>query len=111
MYTVTLNGGKELTNLTLNGNNFISPDIIDPEVFTTEALSHVTFSGDGPFELPESADNLVLVQCIPWIEGGSAFILREVTEEEKKEAARTQEITSLELALCEVYEALMGGAM
>lgn len=108
MYTVTLNGGQAIPNLTINGNNFVSADPIDPEVFTPEALSHVEFSGEGPFTLPESADGLILVQCIPW-EGGSAFILREETEAERKAKEAEQTITDLQLALVELYETLGGG--
>lgn len=106
MYKVTLHGGVVLDNLTINGNNFVSATHIDPEVFTPEALSHVEFSGDGPY-LPESADNLVFVQCIPW-EGGSAFIIRELSEAEIEAAAKEQAITDLQLAMAELYETLGG---
>lgn len=107
MYKVTLHGGVVLDNLTINGNNFVSATHIDPEVFTPEALSHVEFSGGGPYTLPESADNLVFVQCIPW-EGGSAFILRELSEAEIEAAAKEQAITDLQLAMAELYETLGG---
>lgn len=33
MYTITLNNGTKLENLTLNGNNFISEKIIEDAVF------------------------------------------------------------------------------
>ena len=33
MYTITLNNGTKLKNLTLNGNNFISEKIIEDAVF------------------------------------------------------------------------------
>ncbi len=107
MYKVTLHDGVVLDNLTINGNNFVSATHIDPEVFTPEALSHVEFSGDDPYTLPESADNLVFVQCIPW-EGGSAFILRALSEAEIEAAEKEQTITDLQLAIAELYET-MGG--
>lgn len=107
MYKVTLHGGQVIDNLTINGNNFVSATYIDPEIFDGDALSHVEFSGDGPFTLPESADGLILEQCIPW-EGGSAFILREPWPEEIERQQQEQTITDLQLAIVELYETLGG---
>lgn len=32
-YTIVLSDGTELTGLTLNGNNFVSQEPIDPDIF------------------------------------------------------------------------------
>lgn len=106
MYTIKFGDGSELKSLGLNGNNFISPSPLEEEFFTEEKLKSVTASDeDGKeFKLKPAA----LVQCIPW-EDGSAFILREVTEEEQRQAAAAQDVTDVQQALAELYEMILGG--
>lgn len=43
IYTITLSDGTKITDLTLNGNNFISKKAIDPAIFDAN-LSTVTIS-------------------------------------------------------------------
>jgi len=101
MYTIKLNNGTVLTNLTLNGNNFISDKIIPDDIFT-DNLNEVEIS-DG--ENTQIYNDMVLV-ANRVIDGKSWFILAEKTPEMKRE----EEMSDLQLALVELYESLLGGA-
>lgn len=77
MYKIKLADGTELNNLKLNGNNFISENIIDDEVFR-DNLSTVIISNEN-----ESTEykNMKLVQNK--VHGSQSwFILVEKTKEE-----------------------------
>ena len=101
MYTIKLNNGTVLTNLTLNGNNFISDKILLDNIFT-DNLDTVEIS-DG--ENIRIYNDMVLV-ANRVIDGKSWFILAEKTPEMKRE----EEMSDLQLALVELYESLLGGA-
>lgn len=110
MYTVKLNDGRELKGLLLNGNNFISDEIIGDDVFEGN-LGAVTIT-DGNGESVEYHD-MVLVQNIT-LDGKSWFILAEMTREQKlvrdiKAAIAVGEanMTDVQLALAEIYEMLV----
>lgn len=80
MYTITLNNGTKLENLTLNGNNFISEKIIEDAVF------------DGNLERVEISDgeNTTVYEDMflasNRIDGGKSWIvLLEKTDEMKRQ--------------------------
>lgn len=78
MYKIKLADGTELDNLTLNGNNFISENIIDDDVFSSDNLTKVIISDEnGSTEYR----NMKLVQNK--VHGSQSwFILVEKTKEE-----------------------------
>ena len=80
IYKITLANGSELSDLKLNGNNFISESEITEDMFA-DNLSPVSLS-DG--DTDDVHDNMALVQ-ISKIGGKNAFILRDLTAAELKE--------------------------
>ena len=68
IYKITLGDGTEISNLKLNGNNFISTETIEESVFA-DNCSPVTIS-DGTTETVEQ------------IPGEYWFVLRDISEEE-----------------------------
>lgn len=112
MYKIEFADGSTLDNLELNGNNFISAKPIDPEFFKDEMLTSVSFTGP---EFTGTVPDMQLIQCIPW-HGGSAFVLAEFTEEEKRQKLLKEtleqngtDITDIQSALAELYETFLGG--
>lgn len=81
MYSIKFADGERLTGLQLNGNNFISLTPIDSGFFTEKRLANVTVKGDG---ITEALGEVKLIQCIPF-ESGSAFILEQISPEEKRQ--------------------------
>ena len=79
MYTIKLYDGTILTNLILNGNNFISDKIIPDDIFT-DNLNEVEIS-DG--ENTQIYQDMALV-ANRVIDGKSWFILAEKTPEQKE---------------------------
>lgn len=80
MYTITLNNGTKLENLTLNGNNFISEKIIEDAVFDGN-LKRVEIS-DG--ENTTVYENMFLASNR--VDGGKSWIvLLEKTDEMKRQ--------------------------
>lgn len=80
MYTITLNDGSKIENLTLNGNNFISDKMINDSIFENN-LNHVEISDgtnttayDGMFLASNRVDG-----------GKSWFVLLEKTAEMKRQ--------------------------
>lgn len=53
-YTITLADGTVLKNLTLNGNNYFSNDVIDEKIFTESALKKITISNGSKDEVHEN---------------------------------------------------------
>lgn len=104
MYSIKLNNGTILTNLILNGNNFISDKIIPDDIFT-DNLNEVEIS-DG--ENTQIYHDMVLV-ANRVIDGKSWFVLAEKTPEQKEKEALEATITDLQFALVELYESLLGG--
>ena len=122
MYTITLSNGNTLKNLELNGNNYISAEIIEDSVFEGGLDTVVIAEGKNK----ETHTDMVLV-CNRVLDGKSWFILSEKTQEQKEreriasleqENATLQEtVTVLEgqlvdtqLALCDVYEQVLAAA-
>lgn len=80
MYTITLNNGTKLENLTLNGNNFISEKIIEDAVFDGN-LKRVEIS-DG--EKTTVYEDMFLASNR--VDGGKSWIvLLEKTDEMKRQ--------------------------
>ena len=81
MYTITLGDQTELTNLTLNGNNFIADQIITDETFSEDSLAHVIIQGENGYQ--EFHDMYLAANHV--IDGKSWFVIAEKTEEMKRE--------------------------
>ena len=84
MYTIKFADGSELKNITINGNNFISPEEVTAEYFTPEKLAHVEITPDND-ELMSSLcgtfDNMTLMHCThykdyPGFDDGYYFVLK-----------------------------------
>ena len=80
MYTIILGAQTELTSLALNGNNFISDQIITDETFEGN-LDHVIIRGENGYQ--EIHDMFLVANRV--IDGKSWFIIEEKTEEMKRE--------------------------
>lgn len=100
MYTITLADGTKLENLVLNGNNYISDNVIDDSVFDNN-LSTVKIS-DGT--TTETFTDMILMSNR--VEGGKSwFVLGEKTEQQKKEEETNRKIYEIEQAM---YALLVG---
>lgn len=78
IYKIILGDGTEISNLKLNGNNFISTEKIEESVFA-DNCSPVTIS-DGTTETVYP--NMELVQIVEQVPGEYWFVLRDISEEE-----------------------------
>lgn len=78
IYKITLGDGTEISNLKLNGNNFISTEKIEESAFA-DNCSPVTIS-DGTTETVHP--NMELVQIVEQVPGEYWFVLRDISEEE-----------------------------
>lgn len=78
IYKIILGDGTEISNLRLNGNNFISTEKIEESVFV-DNCSPVTIS-DGAAETVHP--NMELVQIVEQFPGEYWFVLRDISEEE-----------------------------
>lgn len=102
MYTITLSDNTKLENLVLNGNNYISDNVIDDSVFDNN-LSTVKIS-DGT--TTETFTDMILMSNR--VEGGKSwFVLGEKTEQQKKEEETNRKIYEIEQAM---YALLVGEA-
>ena len=95
MYTIKLNDEIIISNLVLNGNNFISDKIISDDIFTNN-LDKVEIS-DG--ESTRVYNDMMLV-ANRVIDGKSWFILMEKTPEQKEKEA-------LEAIITDIYKTLV----
>lgn len=96
MYTIILADGTQLTNLELNGNNFISDEIIADTVFKDNLSTIIITNG----EKTETYTDMMLYSNR--VDGGKSwFVLGEKTEQQKLR----ERITSLE----EQIEMLLSG--
>lgn len=87
-YTIILGDQTEITNLELNGNNFISEQAIPDETFSESNLAHVVIRSESGFQ--EFYDMYLVANRV--IDGKSWFIIAEKTEEMK----RAERIAALE---------------
>ncbi|WP_194609785.1 hypothetical protein [Clostridium vitabionis] len=77
-YTITLEDGTEISNLTLNGNNYISPVKVTEETFSGKLGAVTITDSDGN---SDARKNLELVQ-ISKIGTKYWFVLRELSTNE-----------------------------
>lgn len=77
IYTITLKDGTQIENLRMNGNNFISQEQINPEIFDGN-LGEVTIN-DG--ENDEVHENMGLVQ-VTQMGDEYWFVLRDIPASE-----------------------------
>lgn len=100
MYTMTLLDGTKLENLKLNGNNWITSQVISEDTFSGK-LNKVSVT-DGETTQEYTDQTLIQIQQYGdeyW------FILGDQTQDEKI----NQSITELQIALADVYEQMLGG--
>lgn len=108
MYTIKLNDGTLLENLVLNGNNYISESPLDEGIFEGKlARVEITNEETGEVSVLENGYLASLREC----EGAYWFVL--IEEPTENRIARilnnaTGDITSIELALAEIYEMIIG---
>lgn len=80
-WKITLSDGTQLTDLRLNGNNFVSESEITEETFRGK-LSKVVFEGKvNENEFKQECRQMELVQIVHY-EDGYYFVLREISQEE-----------------------------
>ena len=111
-YTITLADGQQLTELELNGSNFISNTKVDESIFE-DNLETMTVS-DG--EAETVYHDVEFIQQMPWNDGTYYLAFREIPQSEKKMKEiekslqfRESDITDVEMALTEIYEMMLGG--
>ena len=90
MYTIKLNNGTIISNLVLNGNNFISDKIISDDIFTNN-LDKVEISDGKSTQIYQ--DMMLVANRV--IDGKSWFILAEKTPEQKEKEALENNITDI----------------
>lgn len=96
IYTVTLADGTQISNLTMNGNNFISTEAIARSVFE-DNCSPVVIS-DGENEETHAAMSLI---HLTEYEGETWFALRDVTEAELESIKNRSDIEYIAL-MCDI---------
>lgn len=101
MYTITLADGRKLTDLSKNGDNFVSKEKVDESLFK-DNLATMTVS-DG--ETEEVFKNMVFVQQMKWADGTYYLAFRERTQTE----IFNENVTDIQVALAELYEMMLGG--
>ena len=107
MYTITLADGRAISNLELNGNNYVSEVKIDEHIFEHN-LSKVKIS-DGKTEVTYT--DLMFVQQM---EIDDKFYLAFRTKSNSERLAETilknsSSVTDIQMALADVYEMIAGG--
>ena len=107
MYTITLTDGKQITNLELNGTNYVSEVRVDEHMFEHN-LTKVKIS-DGENEI--LYDDLIFIQQME-IDGKYYLAFRAKTQNEKLAEIikkNASSVTDMQMALAEVYEMIAGG--
>ena len=107
MYTITLTDGKQITNLELNGTNYVSEVKVDEHIFEHN-LSTMKVS-DG--ETENTYTDMIFVQQME-IDGKYYLAFRVKTQTEKLAESiikNSSSVTDMQMALAEVYEMIAGG--
>lgn len=111
-YTITLADGRTLTDLGLNGNNFVSQTYVDESIFE-DNLETMKIS-DGENET--TYHDVEFIQQMQWSDGTYYLAFRELSQQEKmlkamQESIKSDEdgVTNVQLALTEIYEMMLGG--
>ena len=95
-YKITLADGTIIDNLTLNGNNYISAELIDASIFEGNCSPIVI--NDGVTD--EVHEHMELVQ-VTTVNGASWIVLRDISQKELKEAKSDADIEYLAM-MCDV---------
>ena len=82
MATIVLADGTTLSNLTVNGDNFISNTELTEDIFENN-MSPVTIDTDDEHTIHDHMD---LVQIVHWKENEWWFVLRDLTKAELDQA-------------------------
>jgi len=90
MYSIKLNNGTIISNLVLNGNNFISDKIISDDIFTNN-LDKVEISDGKSTQIYQ--DMMLVANRV--IDGKSWFILAEKTQEQKEKEELENNISDI----------------
>lgn len=93
-FTITLSDGSQISELRLNGNNFISKKELTRADFDGK-LSHVIISG-GDSELTGEHGAMDLIQCIPY-KGEYWFALRDISAAELREMSIDARLDYIEM--------------
>lgn len=107
MYTITLADGKKITNLELNGTNYVSEVKVDEHIFEPNLSTMKVADG----ETENTYTDMIFVQQME-IDGKYYLAFRAKTQNEelaeiiKKNASS---VTDMQMALAEVYEMIAGG--
>lgn len=89
IYTIDLGNGTILTDLTMNGNNFVSETPIEEEAF--DGMGTVIIS-NGEDNFDETIEHAELVALSHQPDGGYYFVLRGMSAEELKQASNDAQI-------------------
>ena len=108
-YTIVLNDGEQLDNLTLNGSMFVSQTEVTLEQLNEDALAEVTIieTDDGGSTTETHMENAVCDNVLHWPEGW-LFNLREPTAQEQQVAALEGEVAMLTDCILEMSEIVYG---
>lgn len=107
MYTITLADGKQITDLELNGTNYVSEVKVDEHIFEHN-LSTIKIS-DG--ETENTHTDIIFVQQME-IDGKYYLAFRAKTQNEKLAEIikkNASSVTDIQMALADVYEMITGG--
>lgn len=107
MYTITLTDGRTISNLELNGTNYVSEVRVDEHIFEHN-LTKVKIS-DGENEI--LYDDLIFIQQME-IDGRFYLAFRTKSNSEKLAETiikNSSSVTDMQMALAEVYEMIAGG--
>lgn len=110
-FTITLNNGVQLANLTMNGSMYVSHDEVTRDTLSAEALKTVTIAetNDGQV-VTTTLHDAVCDNILHWPEG-YLFNLREPSENDRllrQIESLNADLTNTQMALVEVYE-MIGG--
>ena len=78
-YTIKLSDGTELKDLTMNGNNYVSGNMVDESVFADNCTPMIITGDDGSEEILEHG---VFEQQMEWPDGTWYLTFREKTPDE-----------------------------
>lgn len=102
-YEILFSNGFRLMNLRLNGNNYISNSEIKKDLIETGLSTVIITDSNGDKTVMKDVE---LVQIAEYSDGWY-LVLRELSENEKKEKDTATELTNLQIALAEVYEMVL----
>lgn len=96
IYRITLADGTVIDNLSLNGNNFISSEVIDASIFEANCSPVVIHDGVSD----DTHEHMELVQ-VNVVDGNSWIVLRDISRKELEEAKMKSDIEYIAM-MCDV---------